>query len=159
MSFLRQGKTRRRATNNPTIKTYHNIHSIQALDDYKKAKAITRNIPKEDEIIIVDDNGQQQYLNDNNIYNTEIERPTYKPIPPDSIEENDRNIVMQSRCPLTEETFTNNTISNDITKIIVLVIFIVILFRLYKLIPDAGQPEVRCGKDAGPSYATTSKGN
>ena len=66
---------------------------------------------------------------------------------------------MQSRCPLTEETFTNNTISNDITKIIVLVIFIVILFRLYKLIPDAGQPEVRRGKDAGPSYATTSKGN
>ena len=157
MSFLRQGKTRRRATNDPTIKTYHNIHSIQALDDYKKAKAITRNIPKEDEIIIVDDDGQQQYLNDNN--NIETERPTYKPIPPDSIEENNKNIVMQSRCPLTEETFTNNNnISKHIIKILVLVIFIIILFRLYKLIPNAGQPEVRRGKDARPSYATTSQG-
>lgn len=158
MSFLRQGKTRRRATNDPTIKTYHNIHSIQALDDYKKAKAITKDIPKENEIIVVDDDGQQQYLNDNNNYNTEIERPTYKPIPPDSIEDNDRNIVMQSRCPLTEETFTNNVISEDVKKIIVFVIFIVILFRLYKLIPNADQPEVRCGKDARSSYATTSKG-
>ena len=157
MSFLRQGKTRRRATNDPTIKTYHNIHSIQALDDYKKAKSITRNIPKEEEIIIVDDNGQEQYLNDN--YNTEIERPTYKPIPPDSIEENNKNIVMQSRCPLTEETFTNNNdISKDIIKILVLVIFIIILFRLYKLISNAGQSEVRCRKDARSSYATTSQG-
>lgn len=142
MSFIRQGKTQRRSTNNNAIRTFNNIHSIQALDDYKKAKSFSK-IP-EDNIVVIDDDEQ---------YNDETERKRYKPIKPASIEEMDKVIAEQSRCPLTKnETFdntqqgndkdnlkqygTNETIMNDIYKLVVLIIILCFLLTIYNYVDN-----------------------
>ena len=58
MSYLRSGKSTRRGTNDETIKTYNKIHSIQAYDEYKKAKKYSDCvIPPEKQIMIVEDDG------------------------------------------------------------------------------------------------------
>ena len=146
MSFIRQSKTQRRSTNNNAIRTFNNIHSIQALDDYKKAKA-SSTIP-EDNIIVVDD---KQYNDE-----TETERKRYKPIKPTPIEEMDKVISEQSRCPLTKnETFdneqygndkdnlkqyeqneTNETITENIYKLIILIIILCFLRTIYNYVND-----------------------
>ena len=139
MSFIRQGKTQRRSTNNNAIRTFNNIHSIQALDDYKKAKSFSK-IP-EDNIVVIDDEQ----------YNDETERKRYKPIKPASIEEMDKVIAEQSRCPLTKnETFDNNqqghdkdnlkqygineTIMDNIYKLVVLIIILCFLLTIYNYV-------------------------
>lgn len=141
MSFIRQGKTQRRSTNDNAIRTFNNIHSIQALDDYKKAKAFSK-IP-EDSIVVVDDD--EQYNN-----GTETtERQRYKPIKPTSIEDMDKVVAEQSRCPLTKnETFdnfqygntaqygTNETIMDNIYKLVIMIIILCFLLTIYNYVDN-----------------------